>query len=342
MVKEVVDGQQRLITLSLISIALQREAKRHDREALARSIDSTFLRFIDYDTDASMPRIDFTDKQDDYTYRQILSSAEPINPDVNETSETLVTAYREISKFIKSDIRDNPFKKLGKWADFLTNRLYFATFVHPTPDSAYQVFEVINTRGKDLTTADLLKNYLLSQVSTERQTEIYNRWQVVAKSFQQDGAGAFVQYIRHVVTLESGHVLPKHLYSFLSNRGVNTPEKPNDRLPPTPTDLLNKLEEHLNTYLLMIDPATESDLANPMPIKVFRALNDINVIAVRPILLALNQLEDGSEGMVSILKLVVKRVVVGSLGTGNVERRFGEAAYKIRLTRNWQQALGNC
>jgi hypothetical protein len=41
------------------------------------------------------------------------------------------------------------------------------------------------------------------------------------------------------------------------------------------------------------------------------------------------------EGMKYVLQLVVRRIVVGNLGTGNVERRFGEAARNVHETRRW-------
>jgi hypothetical protein len=43
--------------------------------------------------------------------------------------------------------------------------------------------------------------------------------------------------------------------------------------------------------------------------------------------------------MRELLKLVVRRVVVGNLGTGNVERRLGQAAQKIYDDRSWPDAL---
>jgi len=40
--------------------------------------------------------------------------------------------------------------------------LQFFEFLHPDAASAYSVFEVVNTRGRELTTANLLKSYVLS------------------------------------------------------------------------------------------------------------------------------------------------------------------------------------
>ena len=49
--KNVVDGQQRLVTLTLLATALFFEAKKLGRKALADRIEADFLRSIDYDTD---------------------------------------------------------------------------------------------------------------------------------------------------------------------------------------------------------------------------------------------------------------------------------------------------
>lgn len=329
---QVVDGQQRLTTISLMAIALMKEAETHGRGSLSNSLEGTFLTLVDYDTDESKLRINLADLHDKEAYQRILDGTQSeMHP---ENQSLLPSAYSTIDSYIKEDIKADPFKRLGKWASFLTEKLYFAVFVHPDPSSAYQVFEVINTRGKELTTADLLKNYILSQIPPSEEQSVYARWQTITKPFRRDNSNTLVQYIRHVVTLNSGHVLPKDLYAFLANRVSS----PHGRQPPPIPELLTHLEEHLALYTQMLQP----DLSGPAgktALDVFRALNDINVIAVRPILLALSSIDDGEEGMLEVLKLVVKRVVVGNLGTGNVERRLSEAAFKIRAMREWQRPL---
>ncbi|MDK3162183.1 DUF262 domain-containing protein [Kamptonema cortianum] len=328
----VVDGQQRLTTLSLLAIALCREAERASRESLARSIRNNFLYKIDYETDQEKPRLNFTDPEDNATYTSLLSG--DVHEDVSKSNANskLLVAYGQIQKYIRNTIRNNAWQQLGEWTKFLDNKVYFATFTHPDENAAYQVFEVINTRGRELTTADLLKNRLLSQIqSTHHQNEVYARWQDVAKSFRQDGSNTFVQYIRHVVTLTSGHVLPKDLYNFL----VSDENNLRDRNRPNLDILLNDLEEHLENYLQMIEPARTEELQKRA---IYLALNDLNVVAVRPILLAILNCHDCIQGMDRILKFVVRRVVVGSLGTGNVERILSEAARRI-----WQEKkMGTC
>lgn len=62
--KDIVDGQQRLLTLTLLASALYHEAIAADRRALAERLQSTFLRSIDFETDREVPRITLSGLQD--------------------------------------------------------------------------------------------------------------------------------------------------------------------------------------------------------------------------------------------------------------------------------------
>ena len=329
--KHVVDGQQRIITISLLANALYHEALARDRKALAERIQAGFLKSIDYDSDEQLPRVKLSDAVDDRTFQSLLTDGTASDVQVGDKSVSarMVASYTFLVRKVREDLRSDPFKRLGRWTEFLTNRLYVAVFVHPNSDSAYQVYEVINTRGKDLTTADLLKNYILSQAGT-RQSERYDQWQGIAKQFVTDGNNNFVQYIRHIVTAQSGYVLPKDLFGFLAGRTTL-----GDRSPPRPNHLMELLERNLPLYLQMIDP-TSGGPAPSEALGVFSALNSLGVLTVRPILLACAETDDPQSGMEYILKLVVRRIVVGNLGTGNVERKFGEVAKLIHERRDWQ------
>lgn len=329
--KRVVDGQQRIITLSLLANAIFHEAVRSDRKALADRIRASFLRSIDYNTDEEVRRVKLTDGSDDATFQQILETGSLPSGvhDDSSVSAKMAASYDLLVRHLRDDLRADPFKRLGKWTEFITNRLYFAVFVHPSADAAYQVYEVVNTRGRDLTTADLLKNYILSQAGGDEAAR-YDQWQAIAKQFTTEGANNFVQYIRHVVTVQSGHILPKDLYGFLANR-----KQMGEREPPRPNQLMSLLESNLPLYMQMIDP-TAAGPSDVEALGVFSALNSLSVLTVRPILLACSVVPDAQAGMEWILKLVVRRIVVGNLGTGNVERRLGEAAKAIHDARDWQ------
>lgn len=330
--KHVVDGQQRIVTLTLLANAIYHEAVNRGRRALADRIRADFLRSIDFETDETDPRVILSDQADNQTIQQILDTGEApeVIQDEDSASHRIAESYKLLKSALAVDIESDPFKRLGKWTEFLANRVYLAVFVHPDAATAYQVFEVINTRGRDLTTADLLKNYILSQTAPLDREERYQHWRSMARSFAIEGANnTFVQFIRHAVTVQSGHILPKSLFGFLAGR-----EKHPNKTPPTPNQLVEILDEYYPLYLQMVDP-TLSGPADENALRVFSALNDINVMTVRPILLALSGQPDSEQGFDYILRLVVRRIIVGSLGTGNIERRFSEAARLVYKQGSW-------
>ena len=94
------------------------------------------------------------------------------------------------------------------------------------------------------------------------------------------------------------------------------------------------LSDYLPLYSQMIDP-TDAGPSDADALGVFSALNSLGVLTVRPILLACSEVQGAQDGMEWILKLVVRRIVVGNLGTGNVERRLGEAARSIHRAQDW-------
>lgn len=332
--KQVVDGQQRIITLTLLVAALYHEAIKGGRKALAERIQSGFLRSIDYDTDETNPRVTLSDALDNDTLQAILENGnitpKKKNEDDDSLSARMRAAYVWLREHLRNDLVSDPFKRMGSWTEFLVDRVYFAVFVHPDAGSAYRVFEVINTRGRELTTADLLKNYVLHQTAPKMRNDRYEQWKRISGHFSPN---TFVQYIRHVVTVAGGHILPKDMYDYLAKRV----DFGGARRPPAVDELMKLLDEYLPLYIQMVDPTLDGP-ADPEALKIFSALNSLAVISVRPILLAIVNVPGALEGMRYILQLVVRRIVVGNLGTGNVERKFGEAARKVHLEKNWEAA----
>lgn len=338
--KQVVDGQQRILTLTMLASAVYHEALRSGRNALADRLRADFLKSIDYETDDIRPRVNLSDERDNETFQRILDNPDSLDRTQHFSPESLspklISAFEELSIRLREDLDRDPFRRLGAWADFITNRIYLAVFVHPDEASAYRVFEVINTRGRELTTADLLKSYVLSQTVSRNRSQRYEEWQSMSRQFSSAGSNTLVQFIRHVVIVEAGYVLPRDLYDYLSRRLLQSGK--DKRQPPTVDELMVSLEDWLPLYGQLMDPTSEGP-AEADWLRVFSSLEDLGVISVRPMLLAISESERSSEGMRKLLRLVVRRIVVGNLGTGNVERRFSEAARKIKLQGSWDESL---
>ncbi|OBC03466.1 hypothetical protein A5784_14765 [Mycobacterium sp. 852013-50091_SCH5140682] len=322
--KEVVDGQQRLITISILSAALRDESHDRRRSALASQIHTTFLFALDYQTEIERPRIEFSDQGDGEVFEAIITSKmSSLQPDDHQMKR----AYQYFRSKLQEDIDEDAFKRLGQWVEFLRERLYFAVFVHPDPASAYTVFEVINDRGKELTPADLLKNNLIANTPDDQKRNVYERWQLLGRQFDDGPPEGFVQYIRHVAILTRGYILPRDLYRTVAR----TSQAPNGMV-----NLLPELEAHLELYLQIADPTTGGP-ASEVAAAVYAGFNALGVTAVRPLLLAFGHDED--EPLLEVFRSTVKIAAVTSLGSANLERRFSEAAAKAVKGSDWKTQL---
>ena len=97
------------------------------------------------------------------------------------------------------------------------------------------------------------------------------------------------------------------------------------------------MSDRLDLYC-QIDTPTPVGPVSGRALEIFSAFNSLGVLTVRPILLALSGIEDNHsriEGMEYLLRLVVRRMVVGNIGVGIVERQFSEAAKAISDSKSW-------
>lgn len=347
-IKHIVDGQQRILTITLLAKCLFNKSNLLNRKALANKISSDFLYRIDFDTDEYEPRIVLSSEDDDNTMQTILKEdkdfieyGEGIFSD-NSCSPLIIDSYNYIMDLLNKDLKENDnFKRLGQWVDFISNYLYFAIFIHPNQELAYQVFEVINTRGKELTTVDLLKNHLMKESDDKDKDFIYDAWMNISKMFKSyQGDSNFIQFIRHTITYKDGYILPKDLYSYISSRSNKKSKNYKPHL--SPMGLLEMLMDKSNLYMNMIDQSGYDPISERVS-SIFSAFNNLNVISIRPILIALFELSDDEaiKGMENFLKLIFRRIIVGNLGTGNVERRLGDAAKKIREQKSYLEAFND-
>ena len=96
--KQVVDGQQRLLTITALVAALFHEATAAGRRALADRLQADFLTAIDYATDAEIPRVSLTDIRDEKTLRSLVAHGKHDTTDLPHDDESispnLIDSYR--------------------------------------------------------------------------------------------------------------------------------------------------------------------------------------------------------------------------------------------------------
>ena len=164
---EINDGQQRMVTVSLIIAALCQTFASESTGSQREGIALKLLFNVDENTVCTLndiedypPRIT-PSSDDDLTYKYLIRGKT-----IGEKSP-LTQAWREIDNYISGLNKE----ECENYFDYLVQRLEIACLWIPKNVDATSMFEVLNFRGKKLDDFDLIRNYLYSHFSQESELQ---------------------------------------------------------------------------------------------------------------------------------------------------------------------------
>lgn len=174
----IIDGQQRLSSLSLLLIYLRRRLL--DLGVTIATVDQ--MIFSESFGTASF-NISVEDRE---PCLRALNDGKDFDPEgYGESVKNLYARYQDICDLFPEEIDD---KTLPYFADWLTEKVYFIEIVTETEQDAHKVFVSMNDRGLSLTSAEMLKGYLLSEVADDQQREkLNNAWKVKMLALKELG-----------------------------------------------------------------------------------------------------------------------------------------------------------
>lgn len=167
--KSIIDGQQRITSLTLLLIYL-----KHRLEEL-KETNSTIDGLIfseQYGKKSYNLDLDNSDKQ--ACLGALFESGEYAAKTNDETVKNMVDRYNDISQFWPNNIDD---KALPYFVDWLIQKVTVVEITAYSDDSAYLIFETMNDRGLNLTASEMLKSFVLHKiVSPDQRQEMDNLW----------------------------------------------------------------------------------------------------------------------------------------------------------------------
>lgn len=195
-----IDGQQRLTTLSLLLCALKRYVQKNNVETnliKTKKIDNQFLLNSDEMGDDKYKLL--LNAQDRETYIKLLEQTEFT---VNTPSKRIMNCYEYFYQQIEKCADDLNSIFLG-----ILNLSLVAISLDKDKDNPQLIFESMNSTGKDLAQSDLLRNYLLMDLSTREQNRLYTTyWKPMEDAFGQYAyLEKFDYFIRDFLTIKQNN-----------------------------------------------------------------------------------------------------------------------------------------
>ncbi|MDA3802397.1 MAG: DUF262 domain-containing protein, partial [Patescibacteria group bacterium] len=191
---DVIDGQQRLITIAVFISVIREKFKLLGEKDLASGLQQ-YLIFLDKRS-AEQVIID-TESPHPYFQNKILNST---NYTPKKDDEKLIENARkyfdkEISERLSKKVdKKEKIVELEKIRDYLFN-IDTVLIVSDDETDAYTIFETINTRGKNLQSLDLIKNFIVKKFKKQTGVkEPSSTWKEILKNISIDRYNFFNRF----------------------------------------------------------------------------------------------------------------------------------------------------
>lgn len=168
----VIDGKQRLVTLSILCAAL-RERIGEDEPWLASVIDVPQAAGA---VARHQPRLELGPEEESYFGVQVRrpgSLKQPVDPG---SSHSGCCAIRDAQKIIAADLAARDDSELVALSRFLEEQVWLTVNSARDIDQAYQIFVRTNHRGKPLQSTDILRAMLIGELPEAQREPFLQRW----------------------------------------------------------------------------------------------------------------------------------------------------------------------
>lgn len=326
---EVVDGQQRLATTTILFAAIRDWFYQNGDRDRAQSIEADFLQKKDLRSQEIRPNLKLSMSDHDFFLKTIL--AKPDDP-----SRKTVPSRESHRKIIKAAelARDHVQSLLSTSArhtetildtlEYFSKKVKIIWVVVPTYANAFTLFETLNDRGLDLAISDLLKNHIFS-LSGDRLEEVQRNWTSMYGALEAAGSeNLVVDYIRHLWSSYNGAIREKDLYDAIKHK-INSKQ--------SAVDYASNLSRDARLYAGIINVDHELWAAfDAQTRQHMQTINLLRMIQIRPLLIAVLSKfspKDVNKIFPLMVSWSVRFLIVGGLGGGSMERHYSEKAKEI-------------
>lgn len=327
---DVVDGQQRLATVSLFLAAIRDGFAVANDSARAQHVETYYLCARDLKTMEAVPKLALNEMDNDL-YWQIIDSKKNYsdlaaiskNKEIIESNRLLAQAYLAFYDFAKKGSANfTNISYLSTLVEAITDSVSCIQVITNNEDSAYVLFETLNDRGIDLTLSDMLKNFLFSKAG-KRIEEAKSQWTQIVALIGQEHMKTF---IRHEWMSKYGQTREKELYKKI---------KSDVRSNPKAIEYISNLKTSANVYDAIRNP--DHDIWSPFGVKCQQLLEEILIlgpIQCYPLILStyLSNPKELPQVLEWVVGLTVRYSIICAKGTGNLETAYAKASSTMRKT----------
>ena len=308
----IIDGQQRITTMTLLWLAILERAKEFQIKKLERTILKHFIINEEYEGDKKL-KLKPT-ANNDLILKGLINEGK--NFEHIEPSNLIINF-----NFFYNSINE---KNIDIVIEGISKLLFIEIQLERGKDDPQRIFESLNSTGLDLTQSDLIRNFILIDVEPALQNKLYtNYWRIIEKyaNLHETNKDKIDDFMRDYLTMKNRKIPNKNkVYeTFRENYQVKRNEENLEAL-------LLELRQYAKHYNKLINPEREPDS------EIRRNIEQINMLEVTvsyPFLLQVYQDYDvnviSKKEFIEVLHIVqsfVFRRFIVDLGTESLNKIF--------------------
>lgn len=338
---QVIDGQQRLTTLSLLILSvlkcLQELADRGIDTAQnikrKETLMNSYIGYLDPVTLISKNKLKLNRNNDDY-YRNYLVPLQslPIRK-INVSEKQMRACFQWFYERVNKEYVTG--ESLAGYIDSIVDKLFFTVIKVSDELNAFKVFETLNARGVKLSSSDLLKNYLFSVVdaTNPHKSELDEMEHLWSKVIDKLGSEKFPEFLRYYRNSLNKTVRKNDLFKAI-RKDINTKGDV--------FSLIRELNINADVYMAFQNPDDDlwkgkTDISNYLKeLKLFNVKQPLSLL-----LAAYNSLKEYDfKRILRACSIISFRYnVIGGLNPNEQEIVYNAVALSIR--KNMQFNIGD-
>ena len=330
----VIDGQQRFTTISILNLAVISKIKDLatngiDKEANEERVNLLINNYLGQKDFASLKyssKLFLNENNDGFYQQRLLNFREPVNYIMlNDSDKLLWDAYLFFLKRVDELFEDlNTGEKL---ASFLKDRVGGALlFIQVTVEdelNAFKVFETLNSRRAELTSTDLLKNYLFTLVAKSR-TDLDHAKSQWKRLVEVIGLKRFPIFLRDYLNGQQKLISKDHLFKAIKIKVKSDQDV---------FDLLDNLEKSAYIYVALENPNSELWKGQKEIAQLISALKLFGIAQNKSLLMIayskLNNVSEFKRLLKAIVDISFRYNIIARLPINEMEKIYNKVSVTI-------------